>query len=274
MTSWAPITDWDDAYANRAHVPDAPRIIETWGPDATAFRAALGERARIAVPYGPGPRQTMDIFLPERPPKGLIVFIHGGYWYLFDKTYWSHFAAGALAHGFAVAIPEYPLSPQARIPEITASIGRAIAQLAKEFDGPIRVTGHSAGGHLAARMICDTSPLPVDLRRRIDRVVPISGLFDLRPMLRLDMNADWQLDMAEAIAESPAFHLPDTHPVISAWVGGAERPEFLRQTALLANIWIGCGARISEHIDDGKHHFDIIDGLKDPDHPLTRALTQ
>lgn len=274
MSNWTEISDWNDAYSNGAHVPASPGIIDGWAPAAAAFRAQLGTRARISEPYGPDPRQQMDIFLPEGAPRGLVVFIHGGYWILFDKSHWSHFAAGALAQGYAVAMPEYPVSPTARIPEITASIGLAITHLAREFDGPIRITGHSAGGHLAARMITDTSPLHPDLRRRIDRVVPISGLFDLRPMLRLDMNADWKLDLQSAIAESPALLKPDTDKAIHAWVGGDERPEFLRQTQLLANIWIGCGARISAHVDEGKHHFDIIDGLKDADHPLTRAITQ
>jgi arylformamidase len=67
--------------------------------------------------YGPGDRHAMDLFLPEGAPKGLVVFVHGGYWKAFDKSVWSHLAAGPLAHGFAVAMPSYTLCPDIRIYE-------------------------------------------------------------------------------------------------------------------------------------------------------------
>src|SRR3546814_5563195 len=48
-------------------------------------------------------------------PAGLAVFVHGGYWMAFDKSSWSHLAAGAVARGWAVALPSYTLCPEARI---------------------------------------------------------------------------------------------------------------------------------------------------------------
>lgn len=268
------ITDWDDAYANRDHVPEAQPLIDAWPGDAARFRESLLQdgRATLDIPYGSGPRERLDLFLPQGTPKGLVVFIHGGYWIHFDKNSWSHFAAGSLSRGFAVAMPSYPVSPEARIPEISAAIGRAITHAAQMISGPIHIAGHSAGGHLAARMITDASPLSRDIRERIARCVPISGLFDLRPMLRLKMNEDWQLTRETAMAESPAMQYPDPHVHVTAWVGGIERPEFLRHTALLANIWTGCGGQIIKIVDPFTHHFDVIDGLKDPDHTLCKVV--
>lgn len=265
------ITDWDDAYANRAHVPQAQPLIDAWPGDAAAFRDAHA-RKTLDIPYGPGAREAYDLFLPEGTPKGLLVFVHGGYWLLFGRKDWSHYATGALAHGYAVAVPEYPVAPAARLPQISAATMAAIAHAATRVDGPIHLAGHSAGGHLVARAATRDSALPDAVKARITRVTPISGLFDLRPMLRLAMNDDWQLDEPTAIAESPAFQMPLPGVTWTAWVGGAERPEFLRQNALLANIWIGCGADISAHEAPDRHHFDVIDGLKDPNHPLIRAV--
>ena len=51
----------------------------------------------------------------------------------------------------------------------------------------------------------------------------------------------------------------------------AERPEFIRQSQLLANIWTGLGAEIDCTIADGQHHFDVIDALIDPLSSLTEA---
>ncbi|TIV06749.1 MAG: alpha/beta hydrolase, partial [Mesorhizobium sp.] len=59
---------------------------------------------------------------------------------------------------------------------------------------------------------------------------------------------------------------------ITCWVGGGERSEFLRQTALLANIWTGLGAATQSVVEPDRHHFNVVDGLADPDHPLTRTL--
>jgi hypothetical protein len=56
------------------------------------------------------------------------------------------------------------------------------------------------------------------------------------------------------------------------WVGGAERAEFRRQNALLANIWLGLGATTEAVEEPDRHHFDIVDGLADPAHPMVAAL--
>ena len=140
------------------------------------------------------------------------------------------------------------------------------------IDGPIMLTGHSAGGHLATRMISATSPLTDEVRARIRNTVSISGLHDLRPMMRLAMNADLRLDEAQAIAESPALLRPLEGARLTCWVGAAERGEFVRQNALLANVWTGLGAITAAVEEADRHHFNIIDGLADPDHPLTLAL--
>ena len=57
-----------------------------------------------------------------------------------------------------------------------------------------------------------------------------------------------------------------------AWVGQAERSEFVRQSALIANVWRGLGAETDLVVEPDRHHFDVIDGLADPGSPLTEAL--
>ena len=136
-------------------------------------------------------------------------------------------------------MPSYTLCPEIRIGGIVAEVGAAIEHAAKMIGGPIHLTGHSAGGHLASRMICANSPVSELVRRRIVNTVSISGLHDLRPMMRTAMNADLGIDDAEAIAESPAMLEPMAGARLTCWVGGAERSEFIRQNALLSNVWIG-----------------------------------
>lgn len=268
------IRDFDDAYANGPNIPDGAswpgRWIERAGPWRERMQAA--GRARLDLAYGKRPRNRFDLFLPEGAPQGLVVFVHGGYWMRLDKSVWSHLAEGPLAHGHAVAMPSYTLCPDTRIAGITAEIGRAVEAAAREVPGPVRLVGHSAGGHLVSRMISATSPLDPGVAARVVNTVSVSGVHDLRPLMRTAMNATLSLDEAEAASESPALLAPAPGARLVCIVGGAERAEFRRQNALLASLWLGLGAETAAHEEPDTHHFTVIDGLADPAGTLTRAL--
>lgn len=268
------ITDWDDAYANGANIPQGDRWPQAWVEPAKAFRDRLATdgRARLGIAYGDAPRNRFDLFMPQGEAKGLVVFVHGGFWLRLDRSFWSHLAAGPLAHGHAVAMPSYTLCPDIRIGGIVREVGSAVEAAAGIVAGPIRLTGHSAGGHLVSRMICANSPLPDAVRSRIANTVSISGVHDLRPMMATAMNETLKIDRAEADDESPALLEPMAGARIACWVGAAERSEFVRQNALLANAWTGLGAETLTVEEPDRHHFNVIDGLADPDHALTRTL--
>lgn len=266
--------DWNDAYNNRGHIPDADSFPPRWAAEAAAFRARAVEagRARLDIPYGTHSRERLDLFLPQGMAQGMVVFVHGGYWRAFGKSDWSHLAAGALARGWAVAMPGYTLCPHIRVAGITREIGTAITAAARQLGGPIRLAGHSAGGHLVTRMQCQDAPLPDAVADRLAGVISISGVHDLRPLLHTAINDDLRLDIAEAAAESPALLRPREDVALTCWVGAAERPEFRRQNALLANIWTGCGVATRAVEEPGRHHFNVIEGLTAPNSPLMEAV--
>jgi arylformamidase len=263
--------DWEDALENGAYIPGAADYPPRWNNAAAAFRSASGW-ADIDLPYGDAPREALDLFHPNEPPKGLVVFVHGGYWKAFDKSTWSGFAAGAIARGWAVAMPSYTLAPDATIPQITQQIGAAITVASTKIDGPIRLVGHSAGGHLVTRMMCQNTPLPLNVAARIGHVVSISGVHDLHPLRQHSMNAILNLTAEDAAAESPALLTPRAGTSLTCWVGAAERPEFLRQSALLTESWGRQGAQTELVAETAKHHFNVIDGLDDPTSALIRVL--
>lgn len=265
------IDDWDDAYANGPNIPGGERWPDAWVEPARRFREAVSGRLDVDIPYGEGERQRLDLFRPEGAARGLVVFVHGGFWVRLDKSYWSHLAAGPLARGFAVAVPSYTLAPAARVREITREIARAVECAAARVEGPLVLTGHSAGGHLVTRQVCQGAPLDPSVGERVERVVSISGVHDLRPLLRTAMNGTIGLDAAEAAAESPALLEPREGVALVAWVGQAERSEFVRQSALLANVWRGLGARTALVAAPDRHHFNVIDALADPGSPLLDA---
>ncbi|MDO1580532.1 alpha/beta hydrolase [Rhizobium oryzicola] len=268
------IEDFNDAYTNGANIPQGERWPEAWVAPAKAYRETMFAKgqARLDLAYGKNSRNRLDLFLPQSTPLGLVVFVHGGYWQALDKSYWSHLAAGAVESGYAVAMPSYTLCPDARVGGIVTEIGQALTAAAAMLDGPLHLTGHSAGGHLVTRMIAATSPLASDVRARIRTVVSISGVHDLRPLIHTGLNNNLRLASEEAAAESPVLMTPGENTRLFCWVGGNERAEFIRQNALMASLWLGLGAETGAYVEPDRHHFNVIDGLADPNHALTRTL--
>lgn len=258
----------DDAYANAAYIEGADLYPERWAAEAAGLREGMLEAglAELNIAYGESPRQAFDLLRPEGKARGLLVFVHGGYWLRFDKSYWSHFAKGALEQGWAVALPSYDLCPDVAISDITHQIAHMIPEAAAMVSGPIVLAGHSAGGHLVARMVVP-GVLPEAVAARVVRVMPISPVGDLQPLLKTSMNEKFKMDLADARAESPALMQPREGVEVIVWVGGEERPVFLEQATMLAENW-----QCDCVIDAGKHHFDVIDGLLVSDSRMVQRL--
>lgn len=261
--------DYEAEYNNRARVPDHPAIIEGWARDAAAFREqATGE---TGLSYGERPRNRLDLFLPGDGANvdRLAVFIHGGYWQGLDNSFFSHMARGALAHGVAVAVPTYTLCPEVRIGDIVAEMRLACGYLWDRFKVPMAVSGHSAGGHLAAAMLAsEWGPGGPE----VVAAQPISGLFDLAPLIRTSLNGALRLDEAEAREQSPLFWPAPAGRRLHAWVGGDESDEFHRQSREIAETWGRAGVDTSWTALPGTNHFTVIAPLADPDSDMTRDL--
>ncbi len=268
------IVDWDDAYNSASYIAEADLFPKVWAARAAEFcsaRSAAG-RAELGLAYGASERERLDLFHADGAAKGLAVFVHGGEWMRFDRSFWSHLAEGAIRRGWSVAVPSYALAPQARVRDIARQVARAIGFAADRVPGPIVLAGHCSGGQLAARMGCLDGPLAEAERRRVDRIVAISGLFDLRPLIKTRLNETLRLGEQEAAAESPALARPWPGLALTAWVGSDERPEFVRQSELIANIWTGLGAATKCVCAPQRHHYDVVSDLSDPESTLTGVL--
>jgi arylformamidase len=271
--------DWEVEYNNRARVPEHPQIFERWARDAAAYRAetAKENRAELGLKYGPSPRQTIDIFKPTGRGGGpLALFIHGGYWRSLEPSSFSQMARGMNAHGVMVAICGYDLAPQVSIGQIVQQTQAACLFLWKRYQRWLMVSGHSAGGHLAACMVA-TDWKKVDGSAPADLVpvgYAISGLYDLAPLLHLATNADFKLDEAEARRISPLFWPLVRDRVLDAVVGGDESSEFLRQSKIVADDWRERGATTRYEAIPGLNHFTVCDPMMDPDSAMTKRLVE
>ena len=264
----------DEAYANAAFIDNSEEIVADWIKKAERFRAKklMSGTAKIDIAYGASNRQKFDIFQPNVKPLGTVIFVHGGYWIDFDKSYWSHFASGVLANGYRCIIPSYDLCPTVKISDITCQIKDLICYVLKNYDGMISLTGHSAGGHLVSRMVSteqwNESKLRSDFLKRLNHVVAISPIADLRPLLKTSMNNKFNLNYDTAEKESPVTLIKMNVP-FTVLVGENERPAFLSQANYLSQTW-SC----SKIIATGKNHFNVIDDLENERSDLVNLLTK
>ena len=263
--------DYEVEYNNRARVPENPAIIAGWSRDAAAYREAHPARTIV---YGAGERNRIDLFAGDGA-GAVVVFIHGGYWQALDGSFFSHHAAGLNAHGIDVAVPSYDLCPAVSVADIIGEMRAAMRELAG-LGRPLVVSGHSAGGHLAACMLAtDWRSFDASMPENIvTAAYAISGLFDLRPLVTTSINTALKLDDASAKTASPLFWPPPSRGTLDAVVGGHESAEYFRQSRSIVDAWNGAGivSRFATITD--ANHFTAIAPLADPASPMTLRLKQ
>ncbi len=270
----------DKNYNLRAAVPEFQAWFDRYEAASVAFRNRWP--GRLDLPYGDGPRQAIDLFLPAattRPP--LLVFLHGGYWQSRDRKDFSFVAEPLVAAGAAVALLGYDLAPAVTMSGIVGQIRDGLAWLHRQgaeqgFDPErILVAGHSAGGHLAAMALATDWPgafgLPADL---IKGVVAISGVFDLEPIRRCYLNDVLRMDEAEARRNSP-LHLGLGQPCpVLVTVGERETAAFHEQSRAYAAKLAAAGWRCALATQPAADHFEIVMTLAAPDTPIVQAIAR
>ena len=263
-------------YNNRAAVPEHPRFLAQYADLSRAAVASL--HPKLDVRYGPGPKETLDLFLPPMQARGTFVFLHGGYWRTLDKADFSFVAPALVAQGLAVANVNYDLCPSVPLATIVEECRRAILWVAREGSAhgapaaPLVVGGHSAGGHLTA-MLFATDWNAYGLRRApFAAGVTLSGVHDLEPLVLATVNDDLRLDEAEARRLSPVHWPVMTAAPLLVAVGADETSEFLRQSHLIHDAWPGNRPpRVAEPwLVPDRHHFSVVLDYADPESSLTR----
>nr|WP_281354690.1 alpha/beta hydrolase [Roseospira navarrensis] len=209
-------------------------------------------------------------------PRPVLIVLHGGYWQAMDKSVFGFLAPPFVEAGAAVVILNYPLCPDEPLSAITNAVREAIQVLWQDASilGLDRhrfvVAGHSAGGHLVAQMLCTNWP-GLDAGMPLDTLkggIAISGLFDLRPLVRTSINGALRLDTAAAERNSPLFGTPLPGVSLTLAVGELESDAFHDQSGRLLQRWIAQGAHATWIPLPGRHHFTALEALADPRHEL------
>jgi acetyl esterase/lipase len=267
MAKWGLLSqaERDAAYNNTAHVSDSAVLNTAREVASMAFRLANG--LHLDLRYGKRERNTWDLFPQPDPDSPCIVFIHGGYWQRNSKDQFANLIAGPYARGWSAALPGYTLGPDASLTEIVAEINTALDWLAAHgpahgINGPVVLSGWSAGGHLTA--MCLGHPL-------VKAGLSISGVFELGPLRDTYLNEKLRLTEQEIVSLSPMRLMPVNKPLAIAY-GTAELPPLVSDSRDLHAL------RSAAHLPGAlipvsrANHFTITNELRDPDGILTRHL--
>jgi arylformamidase len=260
-------------YNNRELFPDHPRHFARW--TETSARARSTMACYLDRAYGASPGETLDIFPARTGDGSVLMFIHGGYWRSLDKRDFSFLAPAWVDAGVSLVVVNYDLCPKVSIERIVQQMLAASVWLyrhAEQYrmdEDRLYVSGHSAGGHLAAMMLAALWPVvDASLPRNLYKGgLAVSGVYDLGPLVHVDwLRGDLRLDEASAFKASPAYLPPATRAPLALAVGGLESSEFKRQNALLAERWKRV---LQEDVAmPGADHFTVVDGLGDASSPL------
>ena len=203
----------------------------------------------------------LDLYLAAPPARGIHLHVHGGAWRSLRRAYAGMAALALVAACLDVAVPDFRLLPEFRLPHMVEDVVAACLWAAA--CGPLHLSGHSSGAHVAAVVATDPRVGPL-----LRSVTLLSGLYDLEPALLSARGGYVALEAAEARALSAVQHVRRiAAPVVIAY-GTAESPEFIRQSKDFARL-IG----VEPIVLEGTNHFATAYALAEgPVHQAMLAL--
>ena len=253
------------SYDNATTVADENAILLSF--QARSQRVYQQQRHETDIAYGDAPREVFDWFYTTKEYQGTIIFIHGGYWQYCDKQNFAFIASMPLSLGFDVVLVEYTLAPLANLADICQQIGVALDAIERRLksrgDKPVYLTGHSAGGHLAA--FWQHHPL-------VHAVFPISGIFELQPLLESYVNQQLKLTPQQIATLSPVRNIPLSLQPMVLFYGAAELPELIGQSLHYYSALRAQGLPVSRYALPGANHYSVLDAVFAADGPLHRYL--
>jgi acetyl esterase/lipase len=162
-------------------------------------------------------------FSPDGPPRAQVLALHGGGFRIGMPEFESFFAeALATRCGVEVWVPQYRLAPENPFPAgLADALAALIALRAMAGDGPLFVTGDSAGAGLAASLgLLASAQGTSGGAPRIDGLVLLSPWLDLRvsaPSFAANAATDpmFSKESADVAAELYLQGFDPAHPLAS-----------------------------------------------------------
>lgn len=249
----------DRAYDIVGSTPNFPEYVEQFVSKSESVRASY--RCELGISYGPSLAETLDVF-PGEAGGPIVIFVHGGYWVSLTSAEHSYVAPGLVERGATVVVPTYALCPTVSMDEIVRQVRASVVWAYNNGSrygadtNTIVVAGHSAGGHLAARLLetdWGSFGLPQDV---LTGVCGISGLYDLRPFPYTKLQPDLQLSGDAVLRNSPILNIPASGPRVLLTLGAQQPSELVRQSKDYYRALKNLGHSVDLVIQSEFNHFD------------------
>jgi len=259
----------NDQYNTRLQVPDYADYFDRW--ERLSRQTEREHTVFKNIFFGTHPEECVDIFPAEKKLAKTIVFIHGGYWHLLDKSLFHFLAPAFLKNNVTTVFINYPLAPAVSIDMIVSSCSKAMRWIHDNivrFNGDpsqLYVMGHSAGGHLATMLLADDFTF-------LKGVVSLSGLFRLEPVMLSYLNDVLRMNRDIAERNSPVFLRPTNTSPLLLVTGNDESDEFKNQTMEMYNSWKSEHNCIEVLQLPGKNHYSVLDAVVEKDSLLQSAV--
>ncbi|WP_431854704.1 alpha/beta hydrolase [Azospirillum sp.] len=233
-----------------------------------------GYRLDADLPYGPLPRQRLDLYRPDRPKPGAptVVFFYGGAWEFGDKGDYRFVAQALAARGYTVAVPDYRLYPEVRYPAFLEDGASAVDWLRRGGAGlgvsgaPLALMGHSAGAYIAVMLTVDRRWLNAvggDPCATVAATVGLSGPYDFLPLTERNLMEIFGPEDGRPQTQ-PVTHVDGRSPPLLLLTGDADTRVRPRNSASLAGRVRERGGRAETVVYPGLGHVQTVAAFARP----------
>ena len=223
-------------------------------------------------PYGPGPRQTLDVYAPRRMSvaRPVAVFFYGGGWEKGRKWDYGWVGQALAARGYVVIVPDYRLFPAVRFPEFLEDGAQAVrwaVDHAGAYGGDasrIVLLGHSAGAYNAVMLGLDPQYLNAAgvEPSRVRGVVGLAGPYDFLPLR--GHRAEVFGGAADPQDTQPTHFVRTDAPPMLLATGGADKVVDPHDTEALARLLRERGAEVEVRVYPEIGHNELMAAISKP----------
>lgn len=240
---------------------------------------------RQDVKYGEKERWTMDIYNEDLPADSpVFVFIHGGCWMEGSSKLYGYLGEALRRNDVVVICLAYELAPSVTLEQIVVQIKEAmtfVVQFAtKRGSRGVYVSGHSAGGHLAAVLMSSEWMAEPTNRKIVKGAVLISGVFDIFPFIEtsvgkpvsITVDVANRLSPINLVKEASKYIEPNTNIIVT--VASHDPPKFIEQSKSYYQKLLDSGISATYLFVPNEDHFTIMEKIHDDEFILTKKIIQ
>lgn len=253
---------------------------------SSAFSAEVKHDVVYSGPVTADNPRRLDVFTPDHPSKPfpLVIWFHGGGITAGTKNSKTDRAVAErwTANGIGIINANYRLSPAVKFPAYVEDAAQAVAWAVREAVAlgadpkAIFVSGHSAGGYLAAMLAMDEKYLRAAgiEPAQIAGYFPLSGQMTTHFTVRKERGLS---DLAVIVDDAaPAYFVRAAIPRLLLLIGDQDYPARLEENQLLAAqlTKIAKSKNVSFRIIADRNHNSIFEKLLAPGDATGEAMLQ